>query len=37
MHTFTDGQPHTTLALVLGIVAGLFVFGMIAINNRRKN
>jgi hypothetical protein len=37
MHIFSDGQPHTTLALALGIVAGLFVFGMIALNNRRKN
>jgi hypothetical protein len=37
MHFHHNGQPHSAIALGLGILAALVVVGLIRWNNRRPN
>jgi hypothetical protein len=34
LHILHDGQPHSWLSFALGILAGLILFGGIALKNR---
>ncbi len=35
MHMLHDGEPHSLLSFALGVLAGLVIFGLIALNKRR--